>query len=450
MCAIFVVLSRALGAQLNMLALSAVVATVAAAIGAWTASGHSEEDGLTSEFLAAARLGRLSVLTEIIEAAAVHVDACGEDGETALHAAAAAGHAKAVALLLSLGADARAVTTSGGRLPAHVAAERGQVAALLELLGRDVMSAVSTDYSGRQPIHCACENAQLAVVEVLLARGVAVDVPCSTTGATPLALTCHCDAIRFEAAALCVRVLLDHRADVAAADVHGDLPLHHACRVAAAVASTSSGGIGDGGSSGDGGGDGDTGGDGGDGRTDVTEVVTVLCDHGAPLFVANRRHETPLDLAADHPGVRGVLDDVLAARLRAGHREANAATAVRGRLVHQLRVMAASHPLELRAICEHDEMVKSTLRRFALDPAAIAPPPLHSAPPGANSRGAGQPVIVLDGRIDASRGVRCGFSSTGTPDGGRGADADNKLSSTARVSRELKGMLTALSSEEVL
>ena len=113
-----------------MITLAACSAAAAGVIGAWhaarTSGFSSAEEAAVAALMAAARAGRVSELTETIEGGGVHVDARGEDGRTALAVCAAEGHAAAVRLLLSLGADHKAAV--------HHAAAAGHTAALHLLL----------------------------------------------------------------------------------------------------------------------------------------------------------------------------------------------------------------------------------------------------------------------------------------------------------------------------
>ena len=122
-----------------MLAIGAVSAAAAAAVGAWAAAvsgpGHgSVEEAAVEALMTAARAGSLSELTELIESERVHCDARAEDGSTALRICAEEGHGNCVRLLLTLGAD----YTAG----VHVAAAAGHMAALQPLLRASAGEAV--------------------------------------------------------------------------------------------------------------------------------------------------------------------------------------------------------------------------------------------------------------------------------------------------------------------
>ena len=89
-------------------------------------------------------------------------------GLTALHGAAAAGHADAVRDLLSARADLSA-RTEGGDTALHLAARRGEPSAVQALLAAqaDVLDA---DGAGNLPIHLASAGGSSAVVSLLLGR----------------------------------------------------------------------------------------------------------------------------------------------------------------------------------------------------------------------------------------------------------------------------------------
>jgi len=89
--------------------------------------------------------------------------------ETALHRAAAAGHADAVAFLLTHAAAPDAASHLG-RTPLHQAAERGHVAVAQALLDHKARPGL-LDSSGMTPLHLAARHGHLDMVRLLLARG---------------------------------------------------------------------------------------------------------------------------------------------------------------------------------------------------------------------------------------------------------------------------------------
>ncbi|XVV16222.1 ankyrin repeat domain-containing protein [Actinoplanes sp. CA-131856] len=157
--------------------------------------------------ITAARDGNLSALRPLLGA----VDARGWMGETALHAAAAAGSAGAVRMLLGAGASARA-RRDNGDTPLHRAAT-GEIAALLIKAARDVTPDQHNEH-GQTPLHCARDR---EVTEVLLRWGASLSER-DFFGRTPL----------HDADAAKARTLLDAGAQIDARDGFGRTPLHRA------------------------------------------------------------------------------------------------------------------------------------------------------------------------------------------------------------------------------
>ena len=313
-----------------MITLAACSAAAAGVIGAWhaarTSGFSSAEEAAVAALMAAARAGRVSELTETIEGGGVHVDARGEDGRTALAVCAAEGHAAAVRLLLSLGADHKAAV--------HHAAAAGHTAALHLLLVASSGEAAFTlrDADGMLPLHAAAAHARLAAIEALLSLGAPADaLTTNRHRRTPLMLAAACHGN--EQAPACVRVLLDNNIDghAALADAAGNTALHLACA------------------------------DGGD-----PAIAQVLLDEGAPIFALNQRGLAPLDLCAPGSPLRALLDAAAAVRLRNGSAEANAAQAAKATLVRRMREMAQTDPSLLESLCTHDEATRTLLSRFGL------------------------------------------------------------------------------------
>ncbi|XVU29099.1 ankyrin repeat domain-containing protein [Actinoplanes sp. CA-054009] len=161
------------------------------------------------EVITAARGGDLAALSRLAGA----VDARGWMGETALHAAAAAGSAEAVRMLLGAGAQPRA-RRDNGDTPLHRAAT-GDIAELLIRAAREVTPDQHNEH-GQTPLHCARDR---EVTEVLLRRGASLSAR-DHFGRTPL----------HDAGAGKARALLDAGAQVDARDRFGETPLHRAVR----------------------------------------------------------------------------------------------------------------------------------------------------------------------------------------------------------------------------
>ncbi|WP_125809144.1 ankyrin repeat domain-containing protein [Actinoplanes sp. ATCC 53533] len=161
--------------------------------------------------ITSARDGDLLVLGRVLDEDPAAVNARGWMGETPLHAAAAAGSAGAVRMLLEAGADAR-VRRDNGDTPLHRAAT-GEIAELLFRAGRDVTADQHNEFR-QTPLHCAQDR---EVTAVLLRCGASLSAR-DHRGGTPL----------HHAGAAKARVLLDAGADIEARDDQGQTPLHRA------------------------------------------------------------------------------------------------------------------------------------------------------------------------------------------------------------------------------
>jgi len=272
-------------------------AAVGFAFGVWQRPPGETEEEDASTLLAAAHGGRTSELTELIEGG-LNVDACGAKGETALMIAACSGNTSAAALLIDLGAHvpARAAhrvagtPLHAGSTAAHAAASNGHVSTLELLLARGA-DLHATDRLGDGLLHAAAARGHGDAVEVLLARGARVNAP-NASGCTPLALAAsHGDAAEGSPLSL----LLEHRADVSAADSRGNSPLHRAA------------------------------------ATGHVDAVRSLLDLGAKIHCQNNDGATPVELAAE-PGVNAALREAARARDEAGAPEAGMALAARSAL----------------------------------------------------------------------------------------------------------------------
>jgi DnaJ-domain-containing protein 1 len=117
---------------------------------------------------------RLGLVPDIVKAvkAGAHVQwrNPGSDGRTALHVAARGGHAEAVQLLVSLGADHRAANHFR-ETPLHEAAASGQHATALQLIGYGA-DANSLNKYNASALHCASAEGHTLAALVLLCCGV--------------------------------------------------------------------------------------------------------------------------------------------------------------------------------------------------------------------------------------------------------------------------------------
>lgn len=206
-----------------------------------------------------ARDGDLLVLGRLLGEDSAVVNARGWMGETPLHAAAAAGSAGAVRMLLEAGAGARA-RRDNGDTPLHRAAT-GEIAELLFRAGHDVTPDQHNEF-GQTPLHCAHDR---EVTAVLLRCGASLSAR-DHRGSTPL----------HHAGVPKARVLLNAGADIEARDGQGQTPLHRAVY------------------------DGDT------------ELVALLLAEGADPVVRDHGGSSPRHLA-DSRGPREIRDLLAAA-----------------------------------------------------------------------------------------------------------------------------------------
>jgi ankyrin repeat protein len=133
----------------------------------------------------AARRGDLDAVRTLIRDGA-DVDAAQGDGMTALHWAAANGHAPVVAALLEARARTDPATRIGAYTPLHLASRGGHSAIVRALAdaGADVHAATST--GGATPLHFAAGAGSVEAIAAMLDRGAAIDAREDVWGQTPL------------------------------------------------------------------------------------------------------------------------------------------------------------------------------------------------------------------------------------------------------------------------
>ncbi|CAI5949655.1 unnamed protein product [Closterium sp. NIES-64] len=124
---------------------------------------------------------------------AEHVNGGDEEGWTPLMSASSSGRAAVVEVLLKAGADATAVNT-GGRAALHYAASKGHVAIVHSLLRSPAVQKKGInqrDKLGCSPLHRAAGADQSAVCEVLVEEGAAIDAA-DNAGRTPAMTAAEC------------------------------------------------------------------------------------------------------------------------------------------------------------------------------------------------------------------------------------------------------------------
>ncbi|KAK3278958.1 hypothetical protein CYMTET_13133, partial [Cymbomonas tetramitiformis] len=142
-------------------------------------------------------------------------------GEVALHIAARGGHARVVRLLVHMGAEVNAISTTRATA-LHYAARAGHVEAIRSLLGCGANVAAPMQ-GGDTPLHQAVASNHLEAVALLLDEGAGIACV-REDGGTLL----HLAAMQVDLAMM--ELLLRRGAETDVADtVHGMMPLHLAC-----------------------------------------------------------------------------------------------------------------------------------------------------------------------------------------------------------------------------
>lgn len=127
--------------------------------------------GVPVDVFAAAALGDVIRLREILHADPAGITTVSVDGWTALHLAAHFGHTEVARLLLEAGASVHAHSTNGmSNVPLHaaLAGNHVEVAELLLNSGADVDALQHGGFTG---MHEAAQNGNMRMVELLLSRG---------------------------------------------------------------------------------------------------------------------------------------------------------------------------------------------------------------------------------------------------------------------------------------
>ena len=153
------------------------------------------------------------------------IDAVDEDGNQSLHLACKQGHTRTCRLLLSKGADVKAVNRSN-QTPLHAAASSNRdCSQLCSILLKHKSNIDAVDEDGNQPLHLACKKGHTRICMLLLSNGADVN---SVNRSNQTALHAAASSNR-DCSELC-SILLEHKAKIDAVDEDGNQPLHLACK----------------------------------------------------------------------------------------------------------------------------------------------------------------------------------------------------------------------------
>ena len=152
-------------------------------------------------------------------------------GNYALHIASRDGMSTAVQLLVDLGADTNAVNKHG-QTPLHMAADREKnCPELCEILLKHAAKINAVDDDGNQPLHLTCNRGHTNTGSLLLSHGANINAA-NRHGQSPLHVVAGSGIVCQD---MC-EILLKHGAQLDATDKDGKQPLHVACeRESAAV-----------------------------------------------------------------------------------------------------------------------------------------------------------------------------------------------------------------------
>jgi ankyrin repeat protein len=164
----------------------------------------------------AAMLGFHDLAEHLIARHPEYINARGGIEGTPMHAAASAGHAGILSLLLEHGVYVDSLNYSD-QTPLHRASSNGMVEAGQHLLDRGA-DINARGYNGRTPLIWAAIQGQVEFARMLLKRGARIDDP-DDKGRTALHFAAFKDNIR------AARLFLEHGADVNAHDKEGKTPV---------------------------------------------------------------------------------------------------------------------------------------------------------------------------------------------------------------------------------
>ena len=163
----------------------------------------------------AAQLGFCDLAEHLIPEHPKHVNAMGGSAETPIHAAASAGQADILSLLIQHGADVNG-RDSLDRTPLFLASENPRLEAGKFLLNHGVDIEARNLYNNTALIY-AIDWDNIEFARMLLERGAVINARCQSDK-TPLHFAAQSRRTEF------VRLLLEHGADVNARDEYGNTP----------------------------------------------------------------------------------------------------------------------------------------------------------------------------------------------------------------------------------
>ncbi|EDS44836.1 26S proteasome non-ATPase regulatory subunit 10 [Culex quinquefasciatus] len=109
-----------------------------------------------------------------------------ENGQTALHLAAAKGHSIIIEALLGKKANINARTTDSGATPLHLAAQQGSTEVVSKLLENGADKYATTLVDGETPLHVGCRYGHLDIVKLLTANEEDINIRTTKNESTPL------------------------------------------------------------------------------------------------------------------------------------------------------------------------------------------------------------------------------------------------------------------------
>ena len=184
-----------------------------------------DHDGKTQLHIAASRQKECPEVCKILLKHGVKANALNEYEQTSLHLACGNGYAETVCLLLSHGADVRAVDYDG-KTPLHTAVNRWkEYPEVCKILLKHSAKVDALNEYGQTSLHLACKNGHAEIVSLLLSHGADV-MAVDHDGKTPL----NAAVSRLTECHEVCKILLKHGAKVDAVNLYGQTPLHLVCK----------------------------------------------------------------------------------------------------------------------------------------------------------------------------------------------------------------------------